>query len=312
MRAGARLLAADSPGPPRTPAGAGVDWQAPFASPTLPRPLAMSWNGHLTFGENVHVNFDRYYPPYAWRRTEEELRRRLCEAGFAVVRGRIEASGITRDPERVRDLSGQVVSNESRHDRGEVASGVGGEMAAVVGGEPWVLGKVSQPLATCSLERTAKRAPVHPALPAFDLMESGPDRHPQGEDVGPRVAPAPDAFDQGPGKARVDAVAVEEFAVGRAGTCRVARCLIGRDPAGVPVVLEVDEGLPAQAQHFQNLEKGEGFESSAEKGLVSRLASAPHGERRPAASRNPFSRTDRGVSELGVMLSRRTPAPVRA
>jgi hypothetical protein len=39
----------------------------------------MSWNGHLTFGENVHVNFDRYYPPYAWRHTEEERRRRLAK-----------------------------------------------------------------------------------------------------------------------------------------------------------------------------------------------------------------------------------------
>jgi SAM-dependent methyltransferase/uncharacterized protein YbaR (Trm112 family) len=53
------------------------------------------WNGRLTFDENVHVNFDWYYPRYAWRHTEEDVRRWLAEAGLRVVHERIEESGIT-------------------------------------------------------------------------------------------------------------------------------------------------------------------------------------------------------------------------
>jgi SAM-dependent methyltransferase len=53
------------------------------------------WNPRLTFDENVHVNFDWYYPRYSWRHTEEELRRWTEEAGLEVSHEAVEASGIT-------------------------------------------------------------------------------------------------------------------------------------------------------------------------------------------------------------------------
>jgi SAM-dependent methyltransferase len=53
------------------------------------------WNPRLSFDENVHVNFDWYYPRYAWRHTEEEVRGWLAEAGLRIVHERVEESGIT-------------------------------------------------------------------------------------------------------------------------------------------------------------------------------------------------------------------------
>lgn len=53
------------------------------------------WNPRLSFDENVHVNFDWYYPRYASRHTEEEVRGWLAEAGLRLVHERCEESGIT-------------------------------------------------------------------------------------------------------------------------------------------------------------------------------------------------------------------------
>jgi SAM-dependent methyltransferase len=53
------------------------------------------WNDRLSFDENVHVNFDWYYPGYAWRHTEQELRAWGCDAGLAVVHEHVEDAGVT-------------------------------------------------------------------------------------------------------------------------------------------------------------------------------------------------------------------------
>ncbi len=53
------------------------------------------WNERLTFDENVHVNFDWYYPRFAWRHTEEEVHGWLAEAGLRVTHEKVEDSGIT-------------------------------------------------------------------------------------------------------------------------------------------------------------------------------------------------------------------------
>jgi arsenite methyltransferase len=53
------------------------------------------WNERLSFDENVHVNFDWYYPRYAWRHTEDEVRAWLRSAGLTLVHEAIEDSGIT-------------------------------------------------------------------------------------------------------------------------------------------------------------------------------------------------------------------------
>jgi SAM-dependent methyltransferase len=53
------------------------------------------WNAALPFEENVHVNFDWYYPRYAWRHTEAEVREWLAVAGLQIVNESIEESGIT-------------------------------------------------------------------------------------------------------------------------------------------------------------------------------------------------------------------------
>jgi arsenite methyltransferase len=53
------------------------------------------WNERLSFDENVHVNFDWYYPRFAWRHTEEEVRGWLAEAGLRVTHENVEESGIT-------------------------------------------------------------------------------------------------------------------------------------------------------------------------------------------------------------------------
>lgn len=53
------------------------------------------WNGRLTFDENVLVNFDWYYPRYAWRHTEGEIRQWLRDVGLELVHESIEDAGIT-------------------------------------------------------------------------------------------------------------------------------------------------------------------------------------------------------------------------
>lgn len=52
------------------------------------------WNDQLTFDENVHVNFDWYYPKYCWRHTVEEIRGWLAELGLAEVELHEADSGI--------------------------------------------------------------------------------------------------------------------------------------------------------------------------------------------------------------------------
>lgn len=53
------------------------------------------WNNRLSYDENVLVNFDWYYPCYAWRHTEEEIRQWLIDAGLELIHESIENSGIT-------------------------------------------------------------------------------------------------------------------------------------------------------------------------------------------------------------------------
>jgi hypothetical protein len=53
------------------------------------------WNDRLSFDENVCINFDWYHPRYAWRHTEEEVRKWISDAGLRLVHENIEESGIT-------------------------------------------------------------------------------------------------------------------------------------------------------------------------------------------------------------------------
>ena len=57
--------------------------------------LKCYWNSRLSFDENVHVNFDWYYPRYAWRHTEDEVRQWLRDAGLKLVHENVEDAGIT-------------------------------------------------------------------------------------------------------------------------------------------------------------------------------------------------------------------------
>jgi arsenite methyltransferase len=53
------------------------------------------WNEELSFEENHHVNFDWYRPRYAWRQTEEDVRRWCKEAGLSVAYLDAQESGYT-------------------------------------------------------------------------------------------------------------------------------------------------------------------------------------------------------------------------
>lgn len=53
------------------------------------------WNDRLSFQENVHINFDWYYPQFAWRHTEEEIHQWLDKFKLELVHEHIEESGIT-------------------------------------------------------------------------------------------------------------------------------------------------------------------------------------------------------------------------
>ncbi len=44
------------------------------------------WNDGLSFDENVHLNFDWYYPKYCWRHTADEVRGWLKEFGLREVK----------------------------------------------------------------------------------------------------------------------------------------------------------------------------------------------------------------------------------
>ncbi len=53
------------------------------------------WNDELSFDENHHIIFDWYRPRYAWRQTEEEIRRWCDEAGLSVTYMNAQESGYT-------------------------------------------------------------------------------------------------------------------------------------------------------------------------------------------------------------------------
>ena len=53
------------------------------------------WNEHLSFEENVHVNFDWYRPTYAHRQTPDEVRQWCQEAGLKIYWFHEQTSGIT-------------------------------------------------------------------------------------------------------------------------------------------------------------------------------------------------------------------------
>jgi SAM-dependent methyltransferase/uncharacterized protein YbaR (Trm112 family) len=53
------------------------------------------WNDRMSFQENVHVNYDWYYPKYAWRHTEEEVAGWVQDEGLKIIHEYCEESGIT-------------------------------------------------------------------------------------------------------------------------------------------------------------------------------------------------------------------------
>jgi SAM-dependent methyltransferase/uncharacterized protein YbaR (Trm112 family) len=52
------------------------------------------WNDEFTFDENVHINYDWYYPKYCWRHTVQEIREWLREYGLEELEVREASSGI--------------------------------------------------------------------------------------------------------------------------------------------------------------------------------------------------------------------------
>jgi arsenite methyltransferase len=52
------------------------------------------WNDELTFHENVHINYDWYYPKYCWRHTGQEIREWLTEYGLQELELHEADSGI--------------------------------------------------------------------------------------------------------------------------------------------------------------------------------------------------------------------------
>ncbi len=57
--------------------------------------LKLYWNEALSFDENNHVNFDWYYPRYAWRQTPEEVSSWLHRIGFRAIHFDVSESGIS-------------------------------------------------------------------------------------------------------------------------------------------------------------------------------------------------------------------------
>lgn len=53
------------------------------------------WNAEMTFEENNHVNFDWYAPRYAWRHTEDEVRRWYEESRVDVTWLHVHEAGFT-------------------------------------------------------------------------------------------------------------------------------------------------------------------------------------------------------------------------
>ncbi len=53
------------------------------------------WNDELSFEENVHVNFDWYYPAYSWRHTRDEIESWCKEVGAKIQWFNEEESGFS-------------------------------------------------------------------------------------------------------------------------------------------------------------------------------------------------------------------------
>ena len=53
------------------------------------------WNPKLTLEENNHVNFDWYAPTYAWRQTEDEVRRWCAEERLEIEHFDAQEAGFT-------------------------------------------------------------------------------------------------------------------------------------------------------------------------------------------------------------------------
>lgn len=56
--------------------------------------LKCYWRDGLSLDENTHVNFDWFYPQYAWRHTPEEIREWLREAGVREVFANMNYAGL--------------------------------------------------------------------------------------------------------------------------------------------------------------------------------------------------------------------------
>jgi SAM-dependent methyltransferase len=57
--------------------------------------MKLYWRDTFTLEENNHVNFDWYHPKYAYRHTEEEIRRWCDESGLSITRFDTQESGYT-------------------------------------------------------------------------------------------------------------------------------------------------------------------------------------------------------------------------
>jgi arsenite methyltransferase len=57
--------------------------------------LKLYWNEALSFDENNHVNFDWYYPRYAWRQTPEQVSSWLLRIGLRAIHFNVSQSGIS-------------------------------------------------------------------------------------------------------------------------------------------------------------------------------------------------------------------------
>jgi hypothetical protein len=57
--------------------------------------MKLYWRDTFTLEENNHVNFDWYHPKYAYRHTEEEVRRWCDESRLSITRFDTQESGYT-------------------------------------------------------------------------------------------------------------------------------------------------------------------------------------------------------------------------
>ena len=57
--------------------------------------MKLYWNDSLNFDENNHVNFDWYYPAYAWRHTPGEIKLWLSQLNLEALHFQVGESGIS-------------------------------------------------------------------------------------------------------------------------------------------------------------------------------------------------------------------------